>query len=488
MSLTQILIAFVAIFPLQHEGHHGVRDRVEERAKQELSGVGINVNGIAGATDSDLSRMHDLGFTYVRADMQWTAVEKQRGHYDFSAYDRFVDDATKNGLHCYFALDYDNPLYGSGFMVGPISEEARRGFANFAYAAATRYRGRGFVWEIWNEPNADHFWQPKSDVAEYSALAKMAAQAIRRAGIEEKIVLPATSGFDWKFLTGCFQQGLLAVADGVSVHPYRSDPPSTVVDDWSKLAALVDQYKPSGKHIQLICGEWGYPDTEVPARGLATEYTRSSDKNLMPTDDPRQMSPYWFKSDIKAGQADPQGGKKAYRFESGGKPDSPGKDTSGVLVNGKPKVGHYYTVSGWFRTASGSLDLHLGLADSHVGVVRIGPQWERQSLTILARWQLSRIFQVYETTPHNTAWYMAFPQVEETGPQSSLAASRTAHGDTLVQMLHANSQAGVKLTIIYAWRDLGEDPSNREHHFGIFDAHGNAKPAVQKLEHELKKP
>ena len=44
----------------------------------------------------------------------------------------------------------------------------------------------------------------------------------------------------------------------MSVHPYRPQPPETVIKDYSKLRELIKRNTPNGKKIPIISGEWGY--------------------------------------------------------------------------------------------------------------------------------------------------------------------------------------------------------------------------------------
>jgi hypothetical protein len=44
----------------------------------------------------------------------------------------------------------------------------------------------------------------------------------------------------------------------VSVHPYRSSAPDTIIPDFAQLQELINQYAPAGKVVQMISGEYGY--------------------------------------------------------------------------------------------------------------------------------------------------------------------------------------------------------------------------------------
>jgi hypothetical protein len=46
--------------------------------------------------------------------------------------------------------------------------------------------------------------------------------------------------------------------DALSVHPYRSQAPETVVEDYAKFRELIARYAQPKKGIPVISGEWGY--------------------------------------------------------------------------------------------------------------------------------------------------------------------------------------------------------------------------------------
>lgn len=221
-------------------------------------GWGVNIH-FTHPQPGEMDRLRQAGFKWVRMDFVWSAIERTRGSYDFGSYDELTRALDGAGVRPIFILDYGNDLYEKG---SPRSPEARAGFCRFVEAAMKHFRGRGIVWEMWNEPNIS-FWRPKPNVNEYIALAEDVGKTIRRVAPEEYFVGPATSGFDWGFLESCFKAGLLGYWDAVTVHPYRSSEPETVGPDWARLQALVERYKPKGKSVPTISGEWGYSDVNL---------------------------------------------------------------------------------------------------------------------------------------------------------------------------------------------------------------------------------
>jgi len=217
-------------------------------------GLGVNIH-FTGEPARDLDLIEAGGWKFIRMDFAWSAIEKEKGVYDFAEYDRLTDALAKRGIRALYILDYSNPLYESDQSVR--TEEGRKAFARFAAAAAKRYRGRGILWELWNEPNIG-FWKPQPNVNDYMALAKAVFPAIRRADPDALRVAPATAGIAFDFLEQCFDQGLLQLVEGVTVHPYRQQPPETVAPDYQRLRELIARYRPDRAGLPIISGEWGY--------------------------------------------------------------------------------------------------------------------------------------------------------------------------------------------------------------------------------------
>jgi hypothetical protein len=218
-------------------------------------GLGVNIH-FTGEPARDLDMIQAAGFRFVRMDFIWELVEQEKGKYDFRAYDELTEGLEKRGIRILYILDYEHRFYESDRSVR--TEEGRAAFARFAAAAAERYRGRGILWELWNEPNIEVFWKPEPNANDYMALAKVVIPAIRSADPVALCVAPATAGVDLAFLETCFGKGLLDLVDGVTVHPYRQDPPETVAADYGKLRAIIRKYRPNRPDLPILSGEWGY--------------------------------------------------------------------------------------------------------------------------------------------------------------------------------------------------------------------------------------
>ena len=240
---------------------------------------GVNIHFIE-PQERDIDMIAAAGFRFVRMDFAWSHVEREKGKYDFSGYERLVNSLAKRKIRPLFILDYGNRFYDGG--LAPHTGEGRAAFCKFVAAAAKHFAGKGILWEIWNEPNLDKFWRPKANVEDYCALALEVCKALRKADPKCSIVAPATSGVRLNFIEEVFQSGLLKWLDGVTVHPYRSRAPETVTREYKRLRELIDKYAPRGKGglqiadcgmqkgkseirnqksekgLPILSGEWGY--------------------------------------------------------------------------------------------------------------------------------------------------------------------------------------------------------------------------------------
>jgi hypothetical protein len=223
-------------------------------------GFGVNIH-FTDPKPGEMERFAEAGYGFVRMDLAWVGVERERGRYDFSAFDRLVAHLKKAGARPIFILDYNNHLYDGG--QSPRTDEGRAAFARYAAAAARHYRGQGVIFEIWNEPNLDQFWKPRANVDDYAKLALMTARAVRQADPSAVLLAPGSSGFPWEFLETVFRSGLLAEIDGVSVHPYRGSNPETAHADYERLRGLIARHAPPGRrNLPIISSEWGYSTYE----------------------------------------------------------------------------------------------------------------------------------------------------------------------------------------------------------------------------------
>jgi len=216
--------------------------------------LGVNIH-FTDPQPGEMKMLAEGGFRWVRMDFAWGGIEREKGKYDFSAYDRLLASLEPHKIRALLILDYSNPHYDNG--LSPASDEGRKAFARWAAAAAKYFRGRGILWEMYNEPNIG-FWKPQPEVSQFVKLALEVGKALREAAPDETYIGPATSQIDLPFLEACFKAGLLEYWSAVSVHPYRQTDPETAAPEYAALRQLIAKYAPKGKSIPILSGEWGY--------------------------------------------------------------------------------------------------------------------------------------------------------------------------------------------------------------------------------------
>ncbi len=249
-----------------------------------LSAAGVHVHafrlgdGFPLVSERDLDLIQAAGFRKVRLDLLWQEVEKRRGVYDFRKYDALIDGLMRRGIQPMVILGLGNRLYAKGLTIQPCS--TREAFERYAMTAVQRYQGRGIIWELVNEPNHEAFWEPRPDVNEYMALARNLLPRLKALDPTGFFAAPSTAGAPPDFLEACFRQGLLALVDGVTIHPHQAfagdAAPANRMPEHFEMAYrrtrhLIDRYAPRGKHVPILLGEWGYST----ARGELDEQTQA---------------------------------------------------------------------------------------------------------------------------------------------------------------------------------------------------------------------
>lgn len=256
MKIKQLILFALFIFDLHFLYAQKKSDSHQPSIPSNVvpQGLGVNIHFTA-PKPGEMEMLSEAGFKWVRMDFFWANIEKEKGVYDFSAYDGLVSSLNKHHIKALFILDYGNPLYDKG--MAPHSTEAVNAFAKWAAASVSHFAGNGFLWEMWNEPNIG-FWKPEPNVNDYIQLALATGKAIKNAAPGEAFIGPATSEIPLRFLESCFKAGLLQYWDAVSVHPYRRDDPETVLKDYKAVYKLIKKYAPDKKDIPVISSEWGY--------------------------------------------------------------------------------------------------------------------------------------------------------------------------------------------------------------------------------------
>lgn len=226
--------------------------------------LGVNIH-FTGRQDAQVRQIAEAGFRFIRMDFFWSSIEKKRGEYDFKAYDELVESLAERKIRPLFILDYGNPLYDDG--LAPHTDEGREAFARFVEAGVSHFKGKGVVWELWNEPNGPQFWWPEPNPENYVKLARVVYKTAKKADPKSPLIAPALACWDFAFLEELFKLGLLDHLDAVSVHPYGSAKPEDAYRYYETVRRLIRKYAPEKSDLPIVSGEWGYS----AVKGFAVE-------------------------------------------------------------------------------------------------------------------------------------------------------------------------------------------------------------------------
>ena len=213
---------------------------------------------------ADLDQVRAAGFKFVRRGFIWASVEKTKGVYDFSEYDRLVKDCEDRGLSLIGCIALNNEkLYGH-----VKDEPGRTAYAKYAAALAEHFKGHKILWEIWNEPNVATFWgkhgkhnsEPYAE--EYVNLVKATVPLMKKADPNCYIMAGSVSGLwsaSYQWQTFCFGKGVLTTGiDAWSVHPYSFKCPEDYIEAYTKVRKMMVDSGVSAP-LPIINSERGYP-------------------------------------------------------------------------------------------------------------------------------------------------------------------------------------------------------------------------------------
>jgi hypothetical protein len=207
----------------------------------ERTRVPADLAGAAHAGDpvmaDENALMDRLGIVWVRNDFYWNRVEPRRGEWDFSRYDKMVEENKKSGRKILATLAFDNNwLYKNGKRRDYVSSEHLPLYLEYVEKVVTRYKGKVDAWEIWNEPNVPiRFWNgPPKD---FFALSAAAAKKIKQCDSGAYVIAGAFFRLPVSFIKAMHRAGALENVDALSVHPYASTPGAVVrlYDKFEKL-------------------------------------------------------------------------------------------------------------------------------------------------------------------------------------------------------------------------------------------------------------
>ncbi|MEH3139289.1 MAG: cellulase family glycosylhydrolase [Mycobacterium kyogaense] len=202
------------------------------------SGIGMTLH-LRGADAATVKQEFDLmaamGVTWVRIDMDWSAIQPTKRRMDWSQTDLLVNEAVAHQMNVLVMLGF-TPAWARSSGTQSLAEPTHArpsdlaDFAKFAQLAAQRYAPLGVSsWEVWNEPNTEKFWPTMPDADEYGRLFRAAATAIRGVDPRSTLLIGGLSPqYDGQvgevppatYLEQLYANGTAQLADAIAVHPY----------------------------------------------------------------------------------------------------------------------------------------------------------------------------------------------------------------------------------------------------------------------------
>jgi hypothetical protein len=225
-------------------------------------------------TPEEYAVLDEMGVEWILHTFYWSRLEREKGNFDFSRYDSYVDNGKKAGKKVIAVLAYDVQwLYPDGKQRRYIAPEHLPFFLDFVKKTVDHFRGRVDAWEIWNEPNF-MFWKGSDE--DFFELAKSTARIIRETDPEANILGGAFWRVPKNFIRNMFKAGAFENVDGLAFHPYAVNPGGSV-KLYDRFTSVISEFDYSGPvwvtEVGYPTGGW-YPTTvsedELPSHVVKT--------------------------------------------------------------------------------------------------------------------------------------------------------------------------------------------------------------------------
>ncbi|WP_345813118.1 cellulase family glycosylhydrolase [Paraburkholderia sp. PREW-6R] len=215
--------------------------------------TGVAIHDIADTRLLDAVK--DVGFSFVRTDLFWEAVQAPDG-WHFGSFDKLVSNLAQRQLGALFILGYKHYQFSPDQP--PTTPAQLNAFYTYVQQSVNRYRGANVRFEVWNEEDDKVYWLADPSPTNYRNLLKTAVKAARAANPTVTIASGGVQQIDLDFIrsVGDISSATLTGPDAISVHPYRQEYPETVFADYRKLREQLSTYKNSPA---VWSTEWSYP-------------------------------------------------------------------------------------------------------------------------------------------------------------------------------------------------------------------------------------
>lgn len=202
---------------------------------------GIQAHMIGTNRAPVIRSVRELGFSWVKQQIEWKNEEPAKGQINWGAMDRIVNDMAANGITVLFSI-VKAPRWArqhqTDFSVeGPPTNV--QDYADFVSKVAARYCNRGVgAIEVWNEQNLHYEWGNETiNAARYMKLLQAAYTAIKSACPQMLVVSGALTPTgapapwaqdDFAYLQEMYNNGLARYSDAIGAHPSGFNVPPTI--------------------------------------------------------------------------------------------------------------------------------------------------------------------------------------------------------------------------------------------------------------------
>ncbi len=211
--------------------------------------VTVNAEGIGACVhtshgndiDKNIEAAKGTSLTYIRDELLWTDVEKEKGKLSLPFNYEWVDKAGEQGIKSLVILAFGNPIYDAGKVTQeeidagaanvcaiPVrdgkaetiaDDEYFDAYINYVDFISKEMKGKAAAYEIWNEPDIKYFNAKDATAADYVELLKESYKTIKK-NDPDALVLGGALAFDGSFLDRIMAAGAGEYMDAFSFHYY----------------------------------------------------------------------------------------------------------------------------------------------------------------------------------------------------------------------------------------------------------------------------
>lgn len=295
-----------------------------------------------------------LGVNTVRNPFRWDYIEKSNGEYDFSYYDRWIEEASKNNINIIAGFNSVGNYAGFDYKIN--NEEEFEHFLTFSKKVIARYP-QITTYEILNEPNyvlKKDSYKTEEEIQFYLKIVEELENFIDE---RYNIISGSTACLDkdeqdyiksQTFFNKLFNEGLYKYSKNFSYHPY----------EWGNKDGSNNRIKRLlGEHITLFNGQGGFYLQYI------TEYGKSSYLGNNTTEE--QQSSSLVSQSVILDQNNIELGS-IYNFRNTGEREDYSEHNFGLVRYDYTPKKSYYAMKNYYENTNGAE--HIGTINLEEGL------------------------------------------------------------------------------------------------------------------------